>query len=143
ELLAVGDEEGDRSLRDRRLQLEALGEHPHRGFVAVGADAHSISSDAALESFRRVDHDDLAVVHDGDAVAVLGLVHVVRGEERGDRLTALELVDVAPDVTAGLWVEADRRLVEEQDPRRMQQAASYLETPLHPSRVRLHDAVAT
>ena len=39
-----------------------------------------------LERLRRVDRDDLAVVDDRDAVAVLGLVHVVRREEDRDVL---------------------------------------------------------
>src|SRR5437879_13747946 len=71
---------------------------------------------------------------------MLSLVHVVGREEHGDRLTSLELVDVAPDVAARLRVEADGRLVEEEDSRRVEEAAGDLEAPLHAARERLHDA---
>src|SRR5215831_15302721 len=72
------------------------------------------------------------LIHDRDAVAVLGLVHVVGGEEDGDLLARLQLADVAPDRAARLRVEAHGGLVQEQHPRRVQQAAGDLEPPLHP-----------
>ena len=59
--------------------------------------------------------DQLAVVDDRNPVAVLGLVHVVRREEHRDPLAHAQLVDVTPDVTPGLWIEPDGRLVEEQN----------------------------
>ena len=49
-----------------------------------------------------------------------------------------QLVDVVPDARPGLRVEADRRLVEEQHPRRVHQAAGDLEAPPHPAGERLH-----
>ena len=86
-----------------------------------------------LERLGRVEHDDRALVDDGDAVAVLGLVHVVGGHEDRDVLALLELADVAPDRAARLRVEADGGLVEEQHARRVQQAARDLQAPLHPA----------
>ena len=71
------------------------------------------------------------LVHDRDAVAELGLVHVVRGHEDRDLLALLQLADVAPDRAARLRVEADRRLVEEQHARRVQQPARDLQPPAH------------
>ena len=47
----------------------------------------------------------------------IGLVHVMGGHEDRDLLRLLQLPDVAPDRGARLRVEADRRLVEEEDAR--------------------------
>src|SRR4051794_15713352 len=55
-----------------------------RELVVVGAQRDPVGSDAGLQRLRRVLHHDLAVVHDRDPLAVLGLVHVVRGHEDGD-----------------------------------------------------------
>ena len=44
--------------------------------------AIEVLADPLLERGRRVQRDDLAVVDDGDAIAVLRLVHVVRGQEQ-------------------------------------------------------------
>ena len=65
------------------------------------------------------------------------------GQEDRDRLTGLELADVAPDVAAGLGIEPDGGLVEEQHPRRVEQPARDLEPALHAARVRLDDAPAS
>jgi hypothetical protein len=64
----------------------------------------------------------------------------VRGQEDRDVLGLLELADVAPDRAARLRVQADRRLVEEQDPRRVQQPARDLEATLHAAREGRHSA---
>jgi len=68
-------------------------------------------ADAGLERLRSVQRDDPSLVDDRDAVAVLGLVHVVRGHEDRDVLTRSQLANVAPDRGARLRVEPDRRLV--------------------------------
>src|SRR5205823_5293579 len=49
-----------------------------------------------------------------DAVAVFGLVHVVRGQEDRDLLPTLELLDVLPDRGSRLRVEPHGGLVQEQ-----------------------------
>ena len=59
-----------------------------RGLVVAGHDLHPVLADVGLELLRRVEDDDLTVVDDRDAVAVLGLLHVVRGEEDRDVLGA-------------------------------------------------------
>ena len=58
-----------------------------------------------LERLGRIDRDAFAAVDQGDAVAVLGLVHEVGGDHHGD--AALDQrVDDAPRIRAG---SADRR----------------------------------
>jgi hypothetical protein len=47
---------------------------------------HAILPNARLQSLGGVKRDDLAAVDDGDAVAILRLVHVVSGEEDRDVL---------------------------------------------------------
>src|SRR3954447_26225888 len=117
ELLARGHEERDRALGQLRLEPEALFDRGDRALVVLGLDPHAIGADLGLERLRRVERDDLAVVHDRDPIAELGLVHVVRGHEDRDLLALLQLADVAPDRRSGLGVEPDRRLVEEEHAR--------------------------
>ena len=87
----VGHAERDCPLGDSRLDPEALAQRGDRRLVVVGLDLHAVLADARLQRLGRVEHDDRALVHDRDAVAVLGLVHVVGGEEDRDVLVALEL----------------------------------------------------
>ncbi len=109
--------------------------------IVGGRDLHAVLADGGLEIGRRIERDDLALVDDGDAVAVLGFVHVVRGDEDGDLLALVQLVDVLPDRGAGLRIEPDGGLVEEQHLGRMQQAARDLEPAPHAAREGLHQIV--
>ena len=85
-----------------------------------------------LELVGRALRDDLAVIDDGDAVGdALGFLHVMRGEEDGDLLLFVEFLDVGPELVAGLRVQAERGLVEEDDLGRVQQAARDFQTPPH------------
>ena len=77
------------------------------------ADPDDVAGDLAFELGRRARGDDLAVVHDGDAVAErVRLVQVVRGDEDGHALGA-QPAHLVPHVRAALRVEAGGRLVEE------------------------------
>src|SRR5215217_9359706 len=128
---AFGHGEGDRALVDGRLDVEAGRQLLDGPVVVVGRDLDPVLADAGLEGGRGVEGDDAALVDDGDAVAVLGLVHVVGGDEHGDLLAAVQLLQVVPDGGAGLGVQADGRLVQEQHPRRVQQAPGDLQPPPH------------
>ena len=78
------------------------------------------------------------MVHDGDAVTEpLGLFHVVRGQQDGAAL-AFEVLDVLENVVAGLRVDADGGLVEQQHLRLVQQGAGKLEPVLHAAGERFH-----
>src|ERR1044072_8430471 len=70
---------------------------------------------AADQVARRALGDDLRLVHHDEAVAqLLRFVHVVRGQDQ--RPPALiEAEEAVPDGGARLWVEARRRLVEQED----------------------------
>jgi hypothetical protein len=134
-MLRSGTATRHQSLVHARVDTEHFGQRPHRRLVVRGADLDPVLAHGGLQRFRGVDGHDVPVVDDGDPVAVLRLVHVVRGEEDRDVLTLLELVDVVPDRHPGLRVKPDRRLVQEQHPGRVQQAAGDLQPPLHAARV--------
>ncbi len=106
ELLAGCHGEGDRALVHRGLDAEFVREFGDRRLVVPGVDLYPVLADARLERLRGVDRHDLPMVDDCDPVAVLRLVHVMRGEEDRDVLAALQFVDVLPDRRAGLRVEA-------------------------------------
>src|SRR5207244_2939436 len=72
-------------------------------------------ADGTLERGWSVFDEDLAVVDDGDAVAELvGLLHIVGGEDDGDAFAA-EVADGVPHGDAALGVEAGGGLVEEEN----------------------------
>src|SRR5262245_49787255 len=131
EPLAAGHRERDGAVVHGGLEPEPLPQPGDRGRVVVGLDLHPVLAHRGLERLGRVQHHQPTVVDDCDPVAVLGLVHVVRGQEDGDVLQPAQLLDVGPDRGAGLRIEPDRRLVEEQYPGRVQQPAGDLQPPLH------------
>lgn len=74
---------------------------------------------------------DVAAVHDDEAVAEVGsLVHVVGGEEHGDSLCA-QHAQFLPDEMASLRVEAGGGLIENKDLGLVDQGAGDDEAPLH------------
>ena len=85
----------------------------------------------AIEAGERVAGDDLAVVHDDDAIAeALCLLHVVRRVEQ--RLAApAQLLEVVEDGVSALRIDADRRLVEEQHVGIMDERGRDVQAPLH------------
>ena len=52
----------------------------------------------------------------------------------------VQVLDVRPELIAALRIEAERRLVEKQDLRRVQESARDLEPPLHAAGERLDAA---
>src|SRR4051812_49606309 len=71
------------------------------------------------EFVNGIEGQDLALVHDGDAVAEpFGLFHVMSGVEDGAARTG-KLFDRVEEVIAGLRIDAGGRLIEEQDRRGM------------------------
>ena len=75
--------------------------------------------------------DDPAVGDVDDAVAALGLVHVVGGDEHGQPVGG-ELVDLVPELAPRLRVDAGGRLVEKQELRLVHDAGGERE-PLLPA----------
>ena len=61
----------------------------------------------------------------------LRLLHVVGRQEDRDTFLFVHGFHPRPELIARLRIEAERRLVEEQNLRRVQKPASDLQTPLH------------
>ena len=83
------------------------------------------------------------MVDDGDAVAVLGLVHIVGREEDRQFFLTAEISDVLPNAVSGLRVEAQRGLIEEKHARKMDQPACYLQPSFHTAGIGADMAFAT
>src|SRR3972149_8976598 len=96
---AIG--EGADHLRDELVPLICLDDHltfwaksglnalklsqlRHRCRIVRGLHRDDIASDKSLQPFGRVEGDDLPMIDDGDAVAILGLVHVMSRHEHSD-----------------------------------------------------------
>src|SRR6266571_2102112 len=91
----------------------------------------------------RARRDEAPVVDDGDAIGhAIRFVHVVGREEHGHALGGPEVAHVGPHLIAALRIEAERRLVEKQDLRRVQQPTGDLEAAFHATGERLHQVIA-
>ena len=84
----------------------------------------------------------MAVVDDPDPVGEhVGLLEVLRGQEDGDAVVAREPGDLRPERRPALDVEPGRRLVEEEDPRPVDEREGEVEPALHAAGVAAHLAV--
>src|SRR5882762_1460892 len=92
-----------------------------------------------LELRRGARGDDAPVVDHGNAVGdPVGFVHVMGREEYRDALGLVEVADEGPHLIAALRIEAERRLVEKQHLRAVQQPAGDLEAAFHATGERFH-----
>ena len=84
-----------------------------------------------LQLLHRAERGEPAGLDDGDAVAVLGFVQVVGGDEHRDA-GARQVVDEPPELPARQRIDAAGRLVEEHDRRLVENGAAERE-PLPPA----------
>src|SRR6266699_6063719 len=96
----------------------------HEGGVEIGRSR--IGNDAPGLALRQ--HP--ALMQNNEVVAECDLVEQVRGPQYADALLGNQLPDMIEDIGAGLDVEADGRLVQQQQARAMQQGARDFE-PSH------------
>ena len=97
---------------------------------------------AAISSAGEPVRDDPSLVeHDEPVAELLGLVHVVGGEDEADALL-LEPEEAVPQDVAGLRVEAGGRLVEQQDLRLVDERAGDRQPAPHAAGERLDALVA-
>lgn len=73
---------------------------------------HRVGTIAGTEGGRGVEGSDLTIDHNGYAVAVFCLVHIVGGYKDGDA-TVCRIVDKFPELPSRGWVNASRGLVKE------------------------------
>ena len=105
-------------------RMSSAGQRDERVLQRAGAGAVFQRRGGALG-------DDAAVVDDGDVVGhPFGFLHRVRGEEYGDLVFARQATHEFPDMAACLWVQPERRLVEEQQARLVQEGARDFEPAL-------------
>ena len=107
--------------------------------VAGGADGDDgVGAGRSLELGRRPEREQAPVVDDGQAVAELvGLLHVVRGEEDGLAL-AVQLAEDLPQREAALRIEPGGGLVEEEDRGAVHDRPRHHEALRHAARERGH-----
>src|SRR5256886_6355817 len=104
---------------------------------------HAEVADVRLEVVWRAERDHAALVDDGDAVAELVCLEQVVRREDDRRAVFMELANDAAQLTRSDRVEADRRLVEEEDARPMQQRSGEMQPLLHAARVALDALVSS
>src|SRR5439155_25589217 len=92
--------------------------------------------DLARERLRRTERNQATAVEDRDALAALGLLHVVGDEDDGDAVPCPQLRQVAEELATGRRVESAARLVEEKhlrpDDERLRELRPALEAARQP-----------
>src|SRR5213592_1769207 len=112
------------------------GEREERRFERIGAGL-------LLQLRGRTGGDDAPVVDHCDAIGhPVGFVHVVRREEYSHALRLIEVPHVGPHLIAALWIEAERRLVQKQHLRGVQQPTGDFQAALHATGERLYQVIA-
>jgi hypothetical protein len=86
---------------------------------------------------RRAQRDDFALVQDHQPVAALGFFHQVRSDQYGYLFFVSKDTKVLPQVAASAGIETGCRLVEEENPRTVEQPFRQFQAPLHASGKRL------
>ena len=102
----------------------------------VGLQVDPVAPEPALELGRLARGDDAAVIDDRDAVARVGLFEIVRRQEERRPVLGAELLEESPDPAALARVEAEGRLVEEEDRRAVEDPAREVERAPHAARER-------
>ena len=126
------------AVREREVPVAQSG--GDRGHRLLEVQRELLLAELAHQRRLFLDHDQLALVHDADAVGhLLGLVDVVRGQDDGDAALA-QAPHQRPHVAAQLDVDPGGRLVEEQDLGLVRERLRDQHPPLHPARQR-HDLV--
>jgi len=114
---------------------------PDSSVMRAGRSAASMrierSRSLPLEFVRCADHSDLAMVDDAYPVGLFGLLQVVGGQEDRRPVFVADLSEVVPQRAPAERIETRGRLVEEQDPGPVHEAADDLELALHPAGERL------
>jgi hypothetical protein len=92
-----------------------------------------VATDFVAKIGRCTQGNELAFVHNGEAVAALSFFHQMGGDQNGDVLLVAEDAKVLPKIAAGARVEAGRGFVEQKNGGMMQQALGQFEAALHSS----------
>src|SRR6185503_6870872 len=84
------------------------------------------------------------MVDDGNAMCYsIRLVHVVCGQKNRHLVRLIQGFDMGPHLVAALWIQAQRRFIEEQHLGRVEESTRNLESASHPPRKCLHEGVTS
>src|SRR5262249_501428 len=87
---------------------------------------------ASFQRGRGIERYQVAVVHDGDAVAkAVGFVHVMRGDQDRELAFVLDVGQHLPDGDAGDRIQAGGGLIEKEDAGAVDEAASDFQPAPH------------
>src|SRR5579883_312428 len=120
----------------RACQLHVEGGELRRNLHEILHEDHSelLAVEAAEEGILLVAGDNAAMIDNGNAIAeLLCLFEIVGGEENGSA-AAIELDHMSPELLSQLYIDAGRRLVEDEDRRAMHHRLRHHEAPTHAAR---------
>ena len=104
-------------------------------------DLDDVAAGAGLQLGRRAGGDRPAVVDDDHVVGQLvGLLEVLRGQQHVGA-SGHQRSNRFPQIDAGAWIQTGRRLVQQQQAGRTDQAGAEVELAAHAARVALHRPV--
>ena len=131
----------NRAVHQLALELEAREDLALQNFGRGRANHDHVAADFGLEFARRRDRDQLALMHDANSIASLGLFHVVRRQHDRDAIVLAQMLEVVPELAARRGIQPGAGLVEQQQLGFMQESFGQLDAALQPARQGL-DAVA-
>ena len=112
------------------------GESEEGAFERVGFGLFFEFVDCALR-------DDFTVINDSDSLCDAGgFVHVMGGEKDGYAFGFVDMFDVVPELVAALGVEAEGRLIEEENLGNLEEAAGDFQAAFHAAGKGFDEAVA-
>ena len=126
---------------DHRTCREPLTDRPCQTLRVVGSERDHVPPDPTLQAGRRVERDERPAIEDPDPVTLLRLFHEMGRHEHRDPFPLPERPRIRPKVPPDAGIEAERRLVQEQDTRRMEEALGDLDAAPEPSRESFHPVV--
>ena len=133
------------ALRGGRRRFAEAGQHVFHSREIPGLGGNHLDAGAAdlgLQRLRGSLGHDPAMVDDAHAVGEhVCLLQILRGQEDRDATIAGQTLHLLPQRGAALHVEAGSGLIEEQDPRPVDQRERQVEPALHATRVAAHPAV--
>ena len=114
------------------LLLEQHREVPFLGSGFFEEHHNGITVDAVFQFLRAAHDADAAVVDDGHAMGqFVGLFQVVGGEEDGEAVIAVEVLDQAPQALAAADVQSQGGLVQEEDARAVDEGGGDVQLARH------------
>ena len=131
ELMASGEFDAEAVFKDLRGDLKTLlnggGERPG----VVGREGDDIRADAGLEGGWGVAGGESALIHDGQAIAVLGFIHEVSGEEDRYSIGFADGAEMLPEINACGRIEAGGGFIKKQEARAGEQALGEFNPAAH------------